>query len=185
MFHCTHYLMARRVSRGAGRTGRSNTSHAITLATLAWLVSLLLSSSAGAQSLIEPSPSMTSQDVVKLQLEALANNDEPSRNAGIEQVWAFAHPDNRAMTGPLERFTQMIRGAGYETLLNHRSHRIEGIDQTERTAAYAVRVLARDGNYYAFSWRLGTAELDVGKVWMTTSVSPARNTGQQMTSLLP
>ena len=150
-------------------------------AVLGLLVGLMLATSVAAQSFIEPKPSFSPEEVVRIQLDALAANDEPTRNAGIEQVWAFAHPDNRAVTGPLERFTRMIRGAGYDTLINHRSHTVEATGQTDQIAAFEVRVVARDGNFYAFSWRLGIADIDGEKVWMTTRVTPARSTGQQMT----
>ena len=30
-------------------------------------------------------------------------NNDPYLNAGIEQTWEFAHPSNRAYTGPLQK----------------------------------------------------------------------------------
>ena len=40
-------------------------------------------------------------DVLKIQLEALKNNNIPSTDFGIEQTWLFAHPNNKVATGPL------------------------------------------------------------------------------------
>ena len=55
-----------------------------------------------------PTPDIKPEDVVKIQLSSLMNNNEPYVNAGIEQTWEFAHPSNRAFTGPIQRFTQMM-----------------------------------------------------------------------------
>ena len=67
-----------------------------------------------------PSPSLTPQAVVKLQVEALKTNDAPKPDAGIAQVWAFASPANKQQTGPLERFAQMVHDPMYAPMLNHR-----------------------------------------------------------------
>ena len=44
---------------------------------------------------------------------------------GIKQVWVFAHPENKKVTGPYEKFRIMIYGAQYRYLLNHTSHKID------------------------------------------------------------
>ena len=36
--------------------------------------------------------------VLVIQLNSLQNNDYPYRDAGIEQTWEFAHPNNKIMT---------------------------------------------------------------------------------------
>lgn len=142
-----------------------------------------LATSAYAEPAAEPSPELSPEQVVRIQLEALADNDDPSQDAGIEQVWAFAHPNNREMTGPLERFTRMIKGRNYRTLINHRSYALQRVALTDAVAVYAVRVLAADGSFYGFSWHLRTAEISAGEVWMTTIVSPAEDTGEQISQL--
>lgn len=131
--------------------------------------------------LLSPHPDRTARDVVGIQLEALRHNDIPSRNAGIEQVWAFAHPRNRVITGPLSRFARMLRGPGYSVLVNHRVHEIAEIRINETQAAFGVRVLAREGGFFRFLWRLETVEQPAGRVWMTTAVTPAERTGEQLT----
>ena len=74
---------------------------------------------------IKPAKNLTPYDVVKIQLNALKNNNNPIEDSGIEQVWLFAHPDNKKVTGPYERFKVMIHGEQYKILLNHSSHKIE------------------------------------------------------------
>jgi len=155
------------------------------LALFCFLGVQLLTSSVYAQPAAEPSPELSPEQVIKIQLEALAANDNPVPDAGIEQVWAFAHPDNREMTGPLERFTRMIKGRNYQTLINHRSYELQQMALSDEIAVYAVRVLAADGSFYGFSWHLRTAELAAGPVWMTTIVSPAKDTGEQLSRRHP
>ena len=65
----------------------------------------------------DPSPDLTPEEVVRLQLEALQTNDDPYDDAGIATVFRFASPGNRAATGPLDRFTRMVHGPTYRDML--------------------------------------------------------------------
>ncbi len=67
-----------------------------------------------------PSPDLSAVQVVQLQLRALQHNDVPHADAGIALVYAFTTPRNRAQTGPLSRFSNMIH-RGYAGLLDHQS----------------------------------------------------------------
>ena len=73
--------------------------------------------------LINPSKNFDPYDVVKIQLKALKNNNE--KDQGIRQTWLFAHPNNKKVTGPYERFRIMIYGQQYKHLINHSSHKIK------------------------------------------------------------
>ena len=53
---------------------------------------VVLASAAKAE-MIKPAENLTAYDVIKIQLEALKNNDD--NDAGIKQTWLFAHPDNK------------------------------------------------------------------------------------------
>ena len=55
-----------------------------------------------------PSASLSATDVVALQLSALQEND-PTTDDGLERTFEFASERNREVTGPLERFKEMIR----------------------------------------------------------------------------
>ena len=61
------------------------------------LIILLFSPQVNAE-LIKPNKKLDPYDVIKIQLEALKNND--SQDKGIRQTWMFAHPDNKKVTGP-------------------------------------------------------------------------------------
>ncbi len=133
-----------------------------------------------AKEFLEAGPQWSPQEVVAIQLDALQSNDEPTPNAGIEQVWKFAHPRNRAMTGPLSRFIRMVNGPGYRPLVGHRFREVREMRRDEDNAAYAVRVLAEDGGFYNFIWQLARVDLEPGRSWMTTQVAPGQRTGEQL-----
>ena len=79
--------------------------------------------------LIKPNKKLDPYDVVKIQLIALKNNDK--KDQGIKQTWLFAHPDNKKITGPYERFRIMIYGQQYKYLINHSSHKIKLITNND------------------------------------------------------
>ena len=92
---------------------------------LALLLGMFLAGGAArAADLVVPDPSIAPEEVVAIQMKALQFNDNPSPDFGIAQTWNFAHPRNRAMTGPLPRFAGMLKGPAYGQMLNHASHRI-------------------------------------------------------------
>jgi hypothetical protein len=57
-----------------------------------------------ANGFLQPNPKYLILEVVEIQLRALQQNDDPVPGAGIAQTWAFAHPYNRTVTGPLAQF---------------------------------------------------------------------------------
>ena len=125
-----------------------------------------------------PDPALSPAEVVAIQLDALQAN-EAETDAGIAQTWAFAHPDNKRMTGPLPRFAQMIKGPQYRMLLNHRSHAITEVSRTDEEAVFAVTVTTPTGDVVGYRWSV--AKVMGGEhagAWMTTSVSPPVPVGQ-------
>ena len=74
--------------------------------------------------IIKPSKEIDPGQVIKIQLSALMKNDNPYKDRGIIQTWEFAHPNNQKITGPLERFKNMIKTDYYSMLINHSNHEI-------------------------------------------------------------
>ena len=64
-----------------------------------------------------PEPELKPNDVVKLQLLAMQQNDDS--DFGIEVTFRFASPSNKIQTGPLKRFNSLVRNPSYLPLLNH------------------------------------------------------------------
>lgn len=122
-------------------------------------------------------PALSPSDVVAIQLEALQNNDEPRLDAGIKQTYALAHPDNKRLTGPLPKFTQMLKGPLYKVMLNHRAHTVEEVAQSDSRAVFGVTIVGEAGETYKFRWTVQKiAEGDATGAWATVAVSPPQTT---------
>ena len=80
--------------------------------------------------LIKPNSNLKPFDVLMIQLNSLKNNNNPYKDAGIEQTWEFAHPINKTATGPLERFKQMIYSDSYKILISHENNKIIILKET-------------------------------------------------------
>lgn len=139
---------------------------------------MFASSSAAAQEILQPDPAFSPKKVVSIQLKALQRNDTPEADGGIRQTWAFAHPDNRRITGPYPRFERMIKMPSYEILLGHQKHLIEKVEQTDEVARFAVTVTAENGKVYGYQWEVRKIEDgDNAGAWATTAVSPPMDAG--------
>tara|TARA_Y100001970_G_scaffold220744_1_gene271211 strand:- start:2348 stop:2803 length:456 start_codon:yes stop_codon:yes gene_type:complete len=120
--------------------------------------------------LIKPNKDLEPFDVVKIQLEALKNND--SNDNGIKQTWLFAHPDNKKFTGPYDRFRIMIYGQQYKYLINHDSHKIRLISNSPNTYIYRIEILSEDKILYFYEWHVQKGSDDNCKnCWFTSAVS--------------
>ena len=124
-------------------------------------------------SLIKPEPTLKPLDVLLIQLNSLKNNNTPYTDAGIEQTWEFAHPNNKAITGPLEKFKQMIYSESYKILISHENSEVIILKETENISVYKVIILSKDKKKYYYIWQVEKVLLDGGlkNCWMTTSVS--------------
>ena len=110
------------------------------------ILSLCVSTTASTAELVYPNPDIAPAEVIAIQLNGLQHNDSPETDAGIRQTWAFAHPRNRAMTGPLKRFTTMLKGPGYDVMLNHASHEIVPANSGEGWRQFDVFMETENGD---------------------------------------
>ena len=143
---------------------------------LAAAVVLLAAVPAAAQT-PEPSPDLAPEDVIRIQVEALQKNDTPRRDAGIEAAFRFASPGNRAATGPLPRFTEMIR-RGYPDMLGFERAEYGPIQVAEGRAVQAVTLVQANGRRtrYVFGLSRQTGGACAG-CWMTDAVMPQEADG--------
>ena len=123
--------------------------------------------------LLTPNNSILPIEVIKIQLEALMNNDKKFEDSGIEQTWNFAHPNNKKNTGPLPNFKMMIKGNSYQMLLNHISHTITELGSSDNWAQFEVVILDKEKIYHKFNWQVEkfTLEGPLQGCWLTTVVS--------------
>ena len=123
--------------------------------------------------LIKPNINLKPFDVLTIQLNSLKNNNNPYKDAGIEQTWEFAHPNNKVFTGPLERFKQMIYSDSYKILISHENNKTEVLKESKEILVYKVYVLSKDKKKYYYIWQIEKVELEgnLKNCWMTTGVS--------------
>ena len=128
--------------------------------------------------IIKPTKNLTAYDVIKIQLNALKKNNKPNNNSGIMQTWIFAHPENKKITGPYERFQRMILGEQYNILINHESHKIKLIMSLKNKHVYSVEIISSDKKMYFYEWHLEkSTTAECNNCWFTTIVSPPTNKG--------
>ena len=123
--------------------------------------------------IIQPAKNLTAYDVVKIQLDALKNNNRLSKNDGIKQTWIFAHPENKKYTGPYKRFEKMLLGNQYNILLNHNSHKIRLVKKSDDIYIYNIELISKDKKMFFYEWHLGKSSTDMcNNCWFTTTVLP-------------
>lgn len=113
------------------------------------------------------------QDVVRIVIEALAKNDDPYPDAGIETTFAFASPSNKVNTGPLAKFAQMVRNPTYAVMIDHVEREFSEVVLTGRLAFQMVKIVGRGGTEVIFAFRLSRQEAgEYAGMWMTDAVWP-------------
>jgi hypothetical protein len=132
---------------------------------------------------LSPSPSLSPQQVVEFQLNALRHNDEPTADAGIQRSFRFASPSNRLMTGPLSHFSEIVHSAPYSALLGAQGSDIRGVIIQGNDAKVYVSVTSVDGSQLNFLFMLSRqGQGDYRDCWMTDSVMklPSEENGNQI-----
>ena len=120
----------------------------------------------------EPDPSLSPQDVVSIQIEALQHNDTPYEDRGIEVTFNFASPMNKRMTGPLERFKAMVRNPVYGPMIDHRSAKYENVKVEGDLAQVDVILQSKDGQHLGYRFMLSRQhDNQYEGSWMTSAVS--------------
>ena len=118
-----------------------------------------------------PEPELKPNEVVKLQLLAMQQNDDS--DFGIEVTFRFASPSNKIQTGPLKRFIRLVRNPSYRPLLNHINATFLELNIEEDFAVQDVIITTSNGERIGYRFRLSIQKgtLYPG-CWMTDSVIP-------------
>ena len=118
-----------------------------------------------------PEPKLKPNDVVRLQLLAMQQNDDS--DFGIEVTFRFASPANKKQTGPLKRFIGLVRNPSYRPLLNHINATFLELTVEEVFAFQDVIITTSNGERIGYRFRLSIQKgpLYPG-CWMTDSVIP-------------
>ena len=119
----------------------------------------------------EPQLNLKPDDVVRIVVDALANNDIPYTDAGIATTFNFASPANKANTGPLEKFTVMVKGPGYGLMVDHVSSEFSEVVYKDAMAYQIVKLVTRQGSEAVYAFRLSKQnEGNYQGMWMTDAV---------------
>ena len=122
---------------------------------------------------IHPGPQFSPREVVEIVMNALGDNNSPSADAGIELTFRFAAPSNKRVTGPIERFAEMVKGETYRPLIDHREYEVGAIRESGNNAFVPIILSASDGRTMAYMFRLGKqVEAPFEGAWMTEAVYP-------------
>ena len=129
--------------------------------------------------LTKPNASLKPFDVLTIQLNSLQRNNIPFKDAGIQQVWNFAHPSNKKITGPLEKFKKMIYSENYKMLISHINSEIIILSESENKNVYKVIILSKNKKKYFYIWQVEKVQESGNLVncWMTTIVSSPKFLG--------
>ena len=130
--------------------------------------------------LIKPNTNLGPFEVLMIQLNSLKNNNKPYKDAGIEQTWEFAHPNNKEITGPLDKFKKMIYSENYKILISHENSEITILKENKDTSIFKVIVLTKNKEKYYYIWQIEKVLLEGNfkNCWMTTSVSNPKYIGE-------
>ena len=133
----------------------------------------LISTSISNAELLKPTSDIKPTEVVKIQLLGLQKNDLGYKDSGIEQTWNFAHPNNKKVTGPLDKFKKMIKGESYQMMINHLSHNITKLGSSDNWVQFEVVILDKEKKYHKFNWQVEKFLSDgpLKDCWLTTMVS--------------
>ena len=127
-----------------------------------------------------PTPELTPNQVVQIQLNALRHND--ARDRGIEVAFRFASPDNKLNTGPLPRFISMMHQGPYSLMLAYENLAYHPLEVVENQARQRVTLIG-SGLVVDYEFIL-SRRFDDGCAgcWMTDAVIARRASGLQVQS---
>ena len=134
---------------------------------------LLLVSCSESQTVIdEPRKSLNSEEVLNLIFDSYKNFTNNPEQA-VDTIWGFAHEDNKEVTGPKERFYQMLITAPYDSIIDLKEFSYEVTYENETNVHYEVKVLAKTNNYFVITWVFEKTECpdSEGSCWLTIAVT--------------
>ena len=121
--------------------------------------------------LVLPSPELTPEQVVQLQVGAL--QEFRTKDAALLQCMAFASPSNRAVTGAPPQFAEIVRRPKYRALID--AQRVLVGAATIKDDQAMVMVTAVDAAHRASVFRFFLSKQtrpQFRDCWMTDSVTP-------------
>ena len=129
-----------------------------------------------APELPQPNVELQPGEIVEIVINALAKNDEPFPNAGIQTTFNFSSLANRGFTGPLDRFTTLVKGPVYGQMVNHLDSTLSQVLVEGDKAICLVQIVDMENETFYYAFRLGLQqEGDYAGMWLTEAVWPLQN----------
>lgn len=125
---------------------------------------------------LQPSPNYSPEDVVKLQLKALKQND--AKNSGIRIAYRFSSPENKTAIGTVENFMRLVKNPLYAPMLNYDTDELGAAIVRGDSARQKVILIGSDGKAAKYEFYL--SRQTAGKLkgcWLTDGVT--REDGRQ------
>ncbi len=133
---------------------------------------LFFVSCTSSEAVIQESKYSNSEEVLNIILESYKNfSDNPEK--AINVIWDLAHEDNKELTGPKERFAQMLVSEPYNSIVDLKEYSYEITYENETNVHYEVKVLAKTNNYFVITWifeKTNCPELEE-QCWLTIAVT--------------
>jgi len=116
-----------------------------------------------------PRPELTPEQVVSKQVESMrASWLDHDR---LRECYSFAAPSNRAVTGPFERFANLVRSSPYDNLGTCQAYQVGKAVVEGNSAAVLVSLHTSDDQSLAFRFLLSKqSEAPYEDCWMTEGV---------------
>ena len=128
---------------------------------------------------LKPDPELSPEEVVRIQIEALQNNDEA--DSGIQITFRFASPANKQATGPLFRFAELVKNPIYSPMLNHKLAEYGPLEKDGDTAIQRVTIVEHDGSATVYLFSLSRqSEPPCQGCWLTDSVTVVPTRSQDL-----
>ena len=143
------------------------------MAKKALILLFLLISCSGSQVVVDESPkTLDSEEVLNLIFESYKNFSSNPEKA-VDTIWGFAHEDNKEITGPKERFSQMLVSEPYDSIIDLKEYSYEVTYENETNIHYDVKVLAKTNNYFVITWVFEKTECSDSEeqCWLTIAVT--------------
>ena len=132
---------------------------------------IFLVSCSGSQALDGETPkSLNSEEVLNSIFDSYKNFSKNPEKA-VDTIWGFAHEDNKEITGPKERFYQMLISEPYDSIIDLKEYSYEVTYENETNIHYEVKVLAKTNNYFVITWVFQKTLCDEMPCWRTIGVS--------------
>lgn len=132
-----------------------------------------IASPPGFPKLMRPEINLRPGEVVQIVINALAKNDYPYPDAGIETTFNFASPSNKASTGPLQQFVRLVKGPVFRKMIDHRKSEFSKVVLQGKDAYRIAHITTKDSQIVHFVFRLRLQEKGEYKgMWLTEAVWP-------------